>query len=411
MLKAMAAHMARSYVINVPGRAPVPTPAPSLVTSRGQLPNLPTELLAQCFHDNESPLLLQVPVVDWFCFNANGNLFGADVVSNAPHGNGIRSFASLPSAVTILALRTACTSEFITTTPGRALAVSTESPSHRPSIKPGQIVSLHRALHTDFFEAPSDAPPLLSASKKTISRSVDRSSALLKETLLEMNPEQGGKSTCGTPQLFIPIQGGVDPEQRIRSTAAAVEICDAHPGQVGGFTLAGFYAGECPDARWAALEAAVKHLPEGPLRILPGYGGAPCDVLQAVRRGVDIVESAYPFLLAASGYSLDLSAGVKHNMRDRVWEFSSMPLLPGCSCIACRKGSATGGYYTRSYIRHLLEVHEMLGETLLVAHNFRNYLDWFANLRHAINAGRFEEFCSQFLEAREKARNENKLTA
>jgi queuine tRNA-ribosyltransferase len=383
----------------------IPTPAPALVTCRGQLPNLPRELLDQTLHPGDPPLLLQCPLTDWYCLNPNMKLLGTEVLKST---SGLRSFASLPTCRTLLSVRTASTAEFITTTPGRAMSISTDSPSHRPVITPAEVVDLHRALGTDFFEAPSDSPLLHAPSKRAVPRSVERASSLLDETLEALAATAPVDVEAGCRQgksLFIPVQGGVDKAQREMSTKAACARYTSHGGNVAGFTIAGLFAGESPEERFAAIETVTRNLPEAPLRVLAGHSGAPCDVLEAVLRGIDIVETAYPFEIAASGYALDIDSAVKVNLRDRRWETSGRPLLEGCQCIACRPGELTGGIYTRSYIRHLLEVHEMMGETLLVAHNLRNYLDWFGTLRAAVAAGEFTEFRNRFFSKQENARN------
>lgn len=376
--------------------AAIPTPAPALLTSRGQLPNLPRELLDRTLQPHDPPLLLQCPLIDWFCLNPNRKLLGADALRDT---GGLRRFAALPPCRTLLSARTACSEDFITETPGRALSISTDSPSHRPVITPAQTVDLHLALRTDFFEAPSDSPMLFAPSKRAVPRSVERAAAMLDETLT------GLTATPSSKALFIPVQGGVDVSQRELSTSNACARYTIHGRAVAGFTIAGLFAGESPAQRMEAIETVTRALPAGPLRILAGHGGAPYDVLDAVGRGIDIIESAYPFQLAASGYALDLEAGTKINLRDRRWELSKRPLLEGCLCVACRPGECTGGIYTRGYIRHLLEVHEMLGETLLVAHNVRNYLDWFARLRTAVAMDTFQAFREQFYRAQEDARN------
>lgn len=376
--------------------AAIPTPAPALLTSRGQLPNFPRELLDRTLQPHDPPLLLQCPLIDWFCLNPNRKLLGADVLRDT---GGLRAFAALPPCRTLLSARTACSEDFITETPGRAMSISTDSPSHRPVITPAQTVDLHSALRTDFFEAPSDSPMLLAPSKRAVPRSVERAAALLDETLTSLTAAPSSKA------LFIPVQGGIDASQRELSTSNACERYASHGGAVAGFTIAGLFAGESPAQRMEAIETVTRALPTAPLRVLAGHGGAPYDVLEAVGRGIDVIESAYPFQMAASGYALDLEAGTKINLRDRRWELSKQPLLEGCLCIACCPGECTGGIYTRGYVRHLLEVHEMLGETLLVAHNVRNYLDWFARLRTAIATEKFEAFRDQFYHAQEEARN------
>lgn len=376
--------------------APIPTPAPALLTSRGQLPNFPRELLDRTLQPHDPPLLLQCPLIDWFCLNPNRKLLGADALRDT---GGVRAFATLPPCRTVLSARTACSEDFVTETPGRAMSISTDSPSHRPVITPEQAVNLHVALKTDFFEAPSDSPMLHAPSKRAVPRSVERAAALLDETLTSLTATPSSKA------LFIPVQGGIDAAQRELSTSNACARYASHGGTVAGFTIAGLFAGESPAKRMEAIETVTRALPTGPLRILAGHGGAPYDVLEAVGRGMDIIESAYPFQVAASGYALDLEASTKINLRDRRWEISKRPLLEGCLCVACCPGERTGGIYTRGYIRHLLEVHEMLGETLLVAHNVRNYLDWFARLRAAVANGTFDAFRDQFHRAQEEARN------
>lgn len=385
--------------------APIPTPAPALVTCRGQVPNLPRELLDRTLHHGDPPLLLQCPLIDWYCLNPNKKQLGADVLKST---SGLRSFAALPPCRTILSTRTASSADFITSAPGRAMSISTESPSHRPVVTPAQTVDLHTALGTDFFEAPSDSPMLHAPSKRSVPRSVERASALLEETLDALTAshvadEDSRRSS--RQSLFIPVQGGIDKLQREASTRSACARYTSHGGNVAGFTVAGLFAGESPGDRFDAIETVTRSLPEGPLRVLAGHGGAPCDVLEAVGRGIDIIETAYPFEVAASGYALDLEGGSKINLRDRRWEKSKRPLLEGCRCVGCRTGELTGGIYTRAYIRHLLEVHEMMGETLLVAHNLRNYLDWFARLRTAVAAGEFSDFRDRFFRNQESARN------
>ncbi|BDA42772.1 probable Queuine tRNA-ribosyltransferase accessory subunit 2 [Coccomyxa sp. Obi] len=69
------------------------------------------------------------------------------------------------------------------------------------------------------------------------------------------------------------------------------------------------------------------------------------------------------------------------------------PLSRGCPCHTCLR-------HTRAYIHHLLNVNEMLAEVLLEIHNSRNYLDFFADARRAISAGRFVDFRQAFLNRR-----------
>jgi queuine tRNA-ribosyltransferase accessory subunit len=402
----------RVGVVQAAGTSSIPTPAPALFTNRGQLPNLPREILLQCLGPSDPPLLLQCALTDWFCVNPNKGVLGAELLRDLPTLGGVKSFAALPDSLTLLSIRAAASADFVTATPGKALVISADSPSHRPSVSPAQIVDLHCAMQTSFFESPSDSPLLHAPSKRIVPRSVTRASALLAETIDFLR----ASAKPAREQMFIAIQGGADPEQRALSAksaaAASASLDGPAAGLVAGYTLAGLYCGESPAERWAAVEAAVTELPEHGVRVLAGHGGAPCDVLEAVARGVDVVESAYPFTIASDGYALDLDGGgAKINLRDRRWDRDGGVLVPGCACVACAIGPETGGVYTRAYIRHLLEVHEMMGETLLAAHNMRNYLDWFGRLRTAIETGEFDQFRRSFYEHREIARNETTAEA
>lgn len=395
--------IARTSTVRAPGRAPVCTPAPILATRRGQFPNLPYEILRR---STPHPLLLQCALTDWFCLNPNSGAFGEDLFrgigSEVFLEGGLASFCHLPDAVLFLGARAAGTAEFVNNAPGKGCSVIANSPSHRHIISPGQVVRLHAALKTHFVEAPSDSPPLHAPSKRAIPRSVLRTDKLVEATLQEI--PVGMQSPANAPFLFVPVHGGADSESRTMSAGMAATRCAEQEDVVAGFTLAGFYAGESAEQRWKCIRACVDNLPEGPLRVLAGHAGAPVEALEAVRCGVDLVESSYPFDMAAAGFALDIAGGTKVNCRDRAWERSKAPVLDGCGCFVCGCGGAVEEFYSRAYLRHLLEVHEMMGVTLLAAHNLYNYLEWFGELQSAVRDGRVDQFTQQFYDRREVLR-------
>ena len=67
-------------------------------------------------------------------------------------------------------------------------------------------------------------------------------------------------------------------------------------------------------------------------------------------------------------------------------------ILPGCTCHACTEG------YSRAYIYHLRNTHEMLGDILLTIHNIHHYALWFAKIRSTMDEGKFTEYCNAFAE-------------
>ena len=65
------------------------------------------------------------------------------------------------------------------------------------------------------------------------------------------------------------------------------------------------------------------------------------------------------------------------------------PIEEGCQCYACRN-------FTKAYIRHLLNVGEILGMRLLTLHNLHYYLNLAAQIRQALEAGTFEDLRRRF---------------
>ena len=59
------------------------------------------------------------------------------------------------------------------------------------------------------------------------------------------------------------------------------------------------------------------------------------------------------------------------------------PLDPRCDCYACT-------HFTRAYIRHLLNVNEILGARLLTIHNIHYFIALMERIRAAIADGTLE---------------------
>ena len=82
--------------------------------------------------------------------------------------------------------------------------------------------------------------------------------------------------------------------------------------------------------------------------------------------------------------------GTKFNVRDRAFSRDPRPLVPGCTCYTCRN-------HNRAYVHHLLNVHEMLGPTLLQVHNTHHYLRLFARVRDAVAEDTLPAFVDWFV--------------
>ena len=147
--------------------------------------------------------------------------------------------------------------------------------------------------------------------------------------------------------------------------------------------------GEAPEAMWEGVARDAPLLPAGKPRYLMGVG-TPEDLLAGVARGVDMFDCVLPTRCARNGL-LFTSRG-KVVIRNARHADDEGPIDPSCDCYACRT-------FTRAYLRHLFKAGEILGLRLNTLHNLHFYLSLMAQAREAIEAGRFEAFRRESVDA------------
>jgi queuine tRNA-ribosyltransferase len=181
--------------------------------------------------------------------------------------------------------------------------------------------------------------------------------------------------------LFGIVQGGVHPELRSRSIDGLQAI------GFDGYAIGGLAVGEPEHERNAMLEHLDPQLPADRPRYLMGVG-RPEDLVEGVARGVDMFDCVMPTRNARNGHYFTSTGTVR--IRNARYERDMDPIEPGCGCHAC-----TGGY-TRSYLRHLDRCNEMLAPMLGTLHNLFYYEKLMADIRAAIEDGRFLQFRADF---------------
>ena len=181
--------------------------------------------------------------------------------------------------------------------------------------------------------------------------------------------------------LFGIVQGHVYPELRTRSVADLVEI------GFDGYAVGGLAVGEPEAERNAMLEHTCPQLPADRPRYLMGVG-RPQDIVEAVRRGIDMFDCVMPTRNARNGHYFTRFGTVR--IRNAKYEKDLRPIDPECACSTC-----TGGF-SRAYLRHLDRCNEMLGPMLATIHNLHYYQELMAGIRSAVDAGRFEAFYADF---------------
>ncbi len=106
-------------------------------------------------------------------------------------------------------------------------------------------------------------------------------------------------------------------------------------------------------------------------------------ILDAVSRGVDLFDCVLPTRIARHGKALTRDGDL--SMKRVEWLEDSSPLEEDCPCVACRK-------YTRGYIRHLVNTHELLANRLLTLHNLTYTYRLMEDIRTTISDGSFAAF-------------------
>jgi queuine tRNA-ribosyltransferase len=181
--------------------------------------------------------------------------------------------------------------------------------------------------------------------------------------------------------LFGIVQGGVHHDLRRESLAGLVDL------DFPGYAVGGLAVGEPEEERLAVLEGLVPVLPADRPRYLMGVG-TPADLIKAVARGIDMFDCVIPTRHARNG-QLFTSEGPL-NIRNSRFQSDTGPIDPTCACYACRN-------YSRAYLRHLQQCNEILGARLATIHNLHYYQRLMADMRVAIDAGRFAAFAAERL--------------
>ena len=184
--------------------------------------------------------------------------------------------------------------------------------------------------------------------------------------------------------LFGIIQGGMFEQLRDVSLAGLTEI------GFDGYAIGGLSVGESKEDMMRILSHITHKIPESYPRYLMGVG-KPEDIVEAVRRGVDMFDCVMPTRNARNGH-LFVDEGVI-KIRNSVHKMDDQPLEAHCDCYTCQ-------HFSRAYLHHLDKCGEILGSMLNTIHNLRYYQRVMAGLREAIAEGRLEQFVQGFYRMR-----------
>jgi queuine tRNA-ribosyltransferase len=182
--------------------------------------------------------------------------------------------------------------------------------------------------------------------------------------------------------LFGIIQGGMYENLRDISLAGLEDI------GFDGYAIGGLSVGEPKDDMIRIIEHTAPNIPADKPRYLMGVG-KPEDIVEAVRRGIDMFDCVMPTRNARNGHLFVTEGVVK--IRNAKHKTDTGPLDDKCDCYTCKN-------YSRSYLHHLDKCNEILGAQLNTIHNLRYYQRVMEGLRQAIESNTLDAFVAEFYE-------------
>jgi queuine tRNA-ribosyltransferase len=237
---------------------------------------------------------------------------------------------------------------------------------------PEENVAIQEALGADIIMQLDVCPPY-PAERDVVASAVTRSAAWAARCKVAQTREDQA--------LFGIVQGGVHEDLRSQSVQRLVTI--GFPG----YAIGGYSVGEPHELMLESLGPVAAALPQDRPRYLMGVGN-PTTMLQAIGLGVDMFDCVLPTRTARVGTAF--SSQGRMNLRNAAYADDLGPLDPACTCPACTQ-------YSRAYLRHLVNMKEMLGAILLSVHNLHFLLDLTVRAREAIADGRYASFLDDWL--------------
>jgi queuine tRNA-ribosyltransferase len=193
--------------------------------------------------------------------------------------------------------------------------------------------------------------------------------------------------------LFGIVQGGMYEDLREVSVKGLTDI------GFDGYAIGGLSVGEPKEEMIKILDHTTPLIPEDKPRYLMGVG-KPEDLVEGVRRGIDMFDCVMPTRNARNGHLFVTNGVVK--LRNSRYKTDTSPLDAECDCYTCKN-------YSRAYLHHLDKCKEILGSQLNTIHNLRFYQRVMKGLRDAIEQGKLDDFVSEFYALRDLPVPELKL--
>jgi queuine tRNA-ribosyltransferase len=237
---------------------------------------------------------------------------------------------------------------------------------------PKEAMQIQRELGSDIAMVFDDCPPHTSTPRE-FRAAVERTMRWAAEC--REQPRAAGQMVFGI------VQGGIDPHLREECAKALVAL------KFDGYAIGGVSVGEPEPEMFRAVEITEPHLPANQPRYAMGLG-TPAQMVELVARGIDMFDCVLPTRVARNGTAFTRKGSI--SIKAGAYKSDFRPIEEDCDCFACRN-------FTRAYLRHLLNVGEILGLRMLSVHNTRMFVRTMEQVGAAIENGTFAEFRRDFV--------------
>jgi queuine tRNA-ribosyltransferase len=237
---------------------------------------------------------------------------------------------------------------------------------------PKEAMEIQRTLGSDIAMVFDECPPH-DAPAKEQKLAVERTLRWAREC--REQPRANGQLVFGI------VQGGSNAALREECAKTLVAM------EFDGYAIGGVSVGEPEPEMMKAVEFTEPFLPVHKARYAMGLG-TPAQMVELIARGVDMFDCVLPTRVARNGTAFTRKGTI--GIKGGAYKADFGPIEEGCECFTCRQ-------FSRAYVRHLLNVNEILGLRLMSVHNTHMYLKTMAEVRAAIAAGTFAEFHREFV--------------
>lgn len=214
-------------------------------------------------------------------------------------------------------------------------------------------------------------------------KSCERTTRWLVRCKAEMDRLNSLPETINKHQLLFGInQGCTYDDLRIEHMKEIAKL------DLDGYAIGGLAVGEPKEDMYRIISSVEPYMPKDKIRYLMGVG-TPGNILEAVRRGVDLFDCVMPSRNARHGHLFTWHGII--NLNNAKYERDDSPIDADCDCPVCRN-------HSRAYIRHLFKAKEVLGMRLAVMHNLYFYNNLMEKIRESLANGNFDEFYEKYVD-------------